>query len=106
MQEDGEFEGPNEEDVDVLVHYLHDVVVLERDMDKASGLVRWFGEVVAEAEEEMVRGREGKEVGSRIGEGLREWKRAVVRGAREGVGSGCKERGIPEVGFELPWEEE
>ena len=106
VQEDGEFEGPNEEDVDVLVHYLHDVVVLERDMDKASGLVRWFGEVVAEAEEEMVRGREGKEVGSRIGEGLREWKRAVVRGAREGVGSGCKERGIPEVGFELPWEEE
>ncbi|RPB20129.1 DNA repair protein [Terfezia boudieri ATCC MYA-4762] len=98
------FEGPNEEDVDILVRYLRDVVVLERDMGKAKAVVEWFGEVVAEAGEETVLGRKENEVGIRIGEGLREWRRAVVRAAEKGVGEGCKERGVPEVGFEFPWE--
>ncbi|KAF8424890.1 DNA damage repair protein Mus42 [Tirmania nivea] len=107
MQEDrnsdgnGGFEGPNEEDVDVLVRYLRDVVILERDMGKASAVVRWFREVVAEAGEEM---KAGKEWNGKGIEGLREWRRAVVRAATEGVGGGCRERGVPEVGFEFPWE--
>ncbi|KAF8455467.1 hypothetical protein BGX38DRAFT_1267062 [Terfezia claveryi] len=103
---DGGFEGPNEEDVDILVRYLRDVVVLERDMGKAMAVVEWFGEVVAEAGEETVWGKKGNEVGIRIGEGFREWRRAVVRAVKEGVGGGCKERGVPEVEFEFPWEME
>ena len=103
---DGEFEGPNEEDVDVLVRYLRDVVVIERDMGKARAVVGWFGEVVAEAGVELVQGREGNEVRIGIERGLWEWRRAVARAAREGVGGGCKERGVPEVGFEFPWEME
>lgn len=88
----------------MLVRYLGEVVVAERDLGKARAVVRWFGVVVGDVEG----GGEGKGKGKGKlgGRGVEEWKRAVVRAAREGVGGGCRVRGIPEVGFVFPWDED
>ena len=41
-------EGPYEEDVAALINYLKKVVLEERDMNKAIGLVKWAGYVISD----------------------------------------------------------
>lgn len=98
-QEGGDDQGPNEEDVDVLVQYLRQVVVVERDMEKAKKVVEWFAEVVAELDGADVAGGANTAAGTCC---LR-WQRAVERAAVDGVGAGCRERGVPEFEWEFAW---
>ncbi|CAP69360.1 uncharacterized protein PODANS_1_10240 [Podospora anserina S mat+] len=72
-------EGPHEMDVEVFGGYVKRVVTVERDMEKARGLVRWLGWLVEE-ETETEEGRKG-------------WEEAV-EGIRGFVGEGVKERGL------------
>lgn len=44
-------EGPYDEDVQALVKYLRDVVVEERDMDKAVSLVKWLAWVIDDSDD-------------------------------------------------------
>ncbi|KAF8475548.1 hypothetical protein BDZ91DRAFT_778691 [Kalaharituber pfeilii] len=84
--------GPNDEDVDVLIQYLREVVLVERDLNKACGVVRWFGELVY-GDEEARRGKERER-------GWREWRSAIEK-VVEGVVGACMERGIPGVAFDF-----
>ncbi|KAH9875515.1 hypothetical protein J1614_004251 [Plenodomus biglobosus] len=68
-------EGPYAEDVDALVKYLAKVVVGERDLGKAVGLVKWIEYVVGDLEVEGV------------------WGEAVER-IKKGVGEAAGERGM------------
>ncbi|KAK5168792.1 deoxycytidyl transferase [Saxophila tyrrhenica] len=78
-------EGPYGEDVEALVGYLRDVVVVERDLGKAVAVVRWVGWVIEE--------------GDNVGEVAREgWEKAVER-VREGVQAAARERGMGTVDF-------
>lgn len=72
-------EGLYEMDVEVFGGYVKRVVMVERDMEKVRGLVRWLGWLVEE-EMEMEEGRKG-------------WEE-VVEGIRGFVGEGVKERGL------------
>jgi DNA repair protein REV1 len=76
-------EGPYVEDVGALVKYLGKVVVEERDLNKAVGVVKWLDWVVGDeegVEEEM-------------------WGDALRR-VRDGVIHGAKERGLGRISFE------
>ncbi|KAF1995024.1 DNA repair protein [Amniculicola lignicola CBS 123094] len=76
-------EGPYREDVEALVKYLRRVVVEERDLGKAVGLVEWFGWVVGEVE--------GLEEGG-------VWDDALLK-VKEGVRAAGRERGLGDVRF-------
>ena len=80
-------EGPYDEDVAALAKYLRDVVVEERDLQKAVSAVRWMSWVL---EEES--GEEGG--GSTAGD--RAWSEALVR-VRESVQGAVRERGLGKV---------
>lgn len=101
--EGDDYQGPDEEDVDVLVQYLRQVVVVERDMEKARKVVEWFAEVVAELDDDA------DDVDDAAGAGLgtrtcrMHWQRAVERAAVDGVGAGCRERGVPEFEWRFTW---
>ncbi|KAF2201298.1 DNA repair protein [Delitschia confertaspora ATCC 74209] len=76
-------DGPYDEDVGALVGYLKKVVLEERDLEKAVGVVRWMVWVVEE------------------GEGAVEqqaWGRAVAR-VKESVQESVRKRGLGEVDF-------
>ena len=83
-------EGPYDEDVAALAKYLRDVVVEERDMEKAVSAVRWMGWVL---EEES--GEEGG--GSTAGDGA--WVEALVR-VKDSVQAAVQERGLGRVDLE------
>ena len=83
-------EGPYDEDVAALAKYLRDVVVEERDMEKAVSAVRWMGWVL---EEES--GEDGG--GSTAGDGA--WAAALVR-VRDSVQGAVAERGLGRVDLE------
>ncbi|CBX95889.1 similar to DNA damage repair protein Mus42 [Plenodomus lingam JN3] len=74
-------EGPYGEDVGALVKYLSKVVVEERDLAKAVGVVRWVEFVVEDLEVEGV------------------WEGAVGR-IKKGVGDAVDERGVRGKVFE------
>ena len=108
--EEGDDQVPNEEDVDVLVRYLRQVVVVERDMEKARKVVAWFAEVVAELDGSDAAAGAGvgtgvqAEAGAAVTGACRlRWQRAVERAAMDGVGAGCRERGVPEFKWEFAW---
>jgi DNA repair protein REV1 len=83
-------EGPYDEDVAALAKYLRDVIVEERDLQKAVSAVRWMGWVL---EEES--GEEGG--GSTAGDGA--WADALVR-VKESVQGAVGERGLGRVDLE------
>ncbi|MCJ1406060.1 deoxycytidyl transferase [Ptychographa xylographoides] len=77
-----EFKGeePYEEDVAALVTYLRQVILEERDMAKAVGVVKWLGWVVDD------------------GGGARYWNQAQ-KVVQDGVQTAVKERGLGRVVF-------
>lgn len=79
-------EGPYEEDVIALVKYLSRVVVDEKDMRKAVGVVQWLEYVIEDA-------ADGREL-----EG-KKWCSAVIT-VKTGVCKAARERGIGVVSFE------
>ena len=84
-------EGPYGEDVAALAKYLRDVVVEERDLQKAVSAVRWMGWVLEE---------EGGEDGGRVstaGDGA--WAEALGR-VKESVQGAVGERGLGRVDLE------
>lgn len=81
-------EGPYGEDVGALAKYLRDVVVEERDLQKAVSAVKWMGWVL----EEEGGDEEGGE--STAGEGV--WAAALER-VKESVRGAVRERGLGEV---------
>lgn len=83
-------EGPYGEDVGALAKYLRDVVVEERDLQKAVSTVKWMGWVV---EEELG----DRESGSTAGDGA--WVAALER-VKEGVRNAVRERGLGSVDLE------
>ena len=89
----------------MLVQYLRQVVVVERDMEKARKVVEWFAEVVAELDDDA------DDVDDAAGAGLgtrtcrMHWQRAVERAAVDGVDAGCRERGVPEFEWRFIWGE-
>jgi DNA repair protein REV1 len=84
-------EGPYGEDVGALARYLRDVVVEERDLEKAVSAVKWMGWVL---EEDVGDEQEG---GSTAGEGA--WAEAFGR-VRESVQDAVRERGLGRVDLE------
>ena len=80
-------EGPYSEDVAALAKYLRDVVVEERDLQKAVSAVRWMGWVLEEDEGE----------GSTAGDGA--WAEALGR-VKESVQGAVGERGLGRVDLE------
>jgi DNA repair protein REV1 len=83
-------EGPYGEDVAALAKYLRDVVVEERDLQKAVSAVKWMGWVL---EEEG--GEDGG--GSTAGDGA--WAEALGR-VKKSVQGAVKERGLGRVDLE------
>ena len=79
-----EEEGPYDEDVQALVKYLRDVVLEERDLEKAVAVVRWMGWVI--------------EDGSEVNAPFEIWQQARDRIA-EGVQDAVSERGLGKVDF-------
>ncbi|EUC36394.1 hypothetical protein COCCADRAFT_23826 [Bipolaris zeicola 26-R-13] len=80
-------EGPYEEDVTALIKYLKKVVLEERDMNKAVGLVKWVGYVISD-------NIETKEAFAR-----ESWKKCLTT-IKDGVRKVCKEKGLGRVCFE------
>ncbi|CAM1506747.1 Fc.00g063880.m01.CDS01 [Cosmosporella sp. VM-42] len=72
-------EGPHRRDVEVLEKFLVRVVEEERDMEKASKLVRWLDLIVEQA------GRDGK--------GRQSWRRSV-QGVKDAVQRAVRQRGM------------
>jgi DNA repair protein REV1 len=88
-------EGPYGEDVEALARYLRCVVLEERDLGKAVGVVRWMGWVLEDAGGDVGEGGVGGgEVGSTAGEGA--WAEALEK-VREGVRGAVRERGLGAV---------
>lgn len=82
-------EGPYEEDVTALVKYLRDVVMEERDMEKAVAIVRWMRWVIDEDDQED----DGD------GDNIRQvWNDAVEK-VQRGVQDAVSERGLGVVEF-------
>jgi len=80
-------EGPYGEDVGALIKYLTKVVLNERDLGKAVGVVRWIEFVVSDLVDEGLLPEAGK------------WEDALDR-IKGGVGEAAKQRGLGEVSFE------
>ena len=76
-------EGPYEEDTVVLVKYLEKVIKTEKDMAKATAVVKWLGWLVEEDE---------------AGE-VETWTR-TLRQIREGVQAAIKERGLGKIALD------
>lgn len=76
-------EGPYDEDVAALNKYLRKVVVEEKDLGKAVGVVKWLEYVLGD----MKRVERGK------------WD-AAIGGIKEAVCAAARERGLGRVGFE------
>ncbi|KAM3066344.1 deoxycytidyl transferase [Clarireedia jacksonii] len=74
-----EEEGPHPDDVGAMERYLRRVVVEERDMGKAAGVVKWLGW--------LVEGNEGEGVGREV------WREAI-RDVRVKIQEAVKERGL------------
>ncbi|KAL4874779.1 hypothetical protein BJY04DRAFT_224688 [Aspergillus karnatakaensis] len=94
-------EGPFREDVEALAVYLRRVVVEERDVEKAVGVIRWIGWLVEDGKgvgekEEVLESVEGRVEGS---QGAISWDEAlgILKG---GVEEGLEERGMPGVDFD------
>lgn len=79
-------EGPYEEDVQALVKYLKDVVVEERNMDKAVSVVKWLVWVMNE-----------NELYDSVAE--KAWIEALEK-VKAGVQDAVRERGLGSVNFE------
>ncbi len=73
-------DGPYSEDVGALVTYLHKVVTEEKDMEKATSVVKWMGWLVDDSD----------------GRGV--WKKAL-RHVQDGVQDAVKKRGLGKVEF-------
>jgi len=77
-------EGPAHEDVDLLGGYLRKVVLAEKDLRKAEGVVRWFLWCC-----------------NGTGSAMDEWYAAgCILG--DHVNSACRERGVEEINFDIP----
>lgn len=81
-------DGPYREDVGALGTYLKNVVLEERDMDKAAGLVKWFAWMV----EDEFHGT------AKVPKGKAKWNDAV-RKVEEVVQMAVEERGLGKVEF-------
>ena len=84
-------EGPYGEDVAALAKYLRDVVVEERDLQKAVSAVKWMGWVLD------VEGGGEEGGGSTAGDGA--WNEALER-VKESVQGAVRERGLGRVDLE------
>lgn len=73
-------DGPYSEDVGALVTYLHKVVTEEKNMEKATSVVKWMGWLVDDSD----------------GKGV--WRKAV-RDVQDGVQEAVKNRGLGKVEF-------
>ncbi|KAL2827185.1 hypothetical protein BDW59DRAFT_58431 [Aspergillus cavernicola] len=96
-------EGPFQEDVTALSHYLKRVVNDEKDVDKAVSLVKWLMWLI----EDEKNGSEESGTALGLGLGLRagsqgvvSWDEALVA-LKEGVQEGLEERRIPGVEFDF-----
>ncbi|KAF1835656.1 hypothetical protein BDW02DRAFT_464442, partial [Decorospora gaudefroyi] len=74
-------EGPYGEDVDALIKYLRKVVLEERDLGKAVGVVSWIEYVSSEKDERGI------------------WTTPIKR-VRDGVRGAARERGLGDVVFD------
>ncbi|CAO2652263.1 Nn.00g005460.m01.CDS01 [Neocucurbitaria sp. VM-36] len=84
-------EGPYAEDVQALVKYLEKVVLEERDLSKAVGVVKWIGWVIGEQEDWD--GNEGVRFASK------EWGGALEK-IRGGVKGAAGKRGLARLSFD------
>jgi DNA repair protein REV1 len=88
-------EGPHVEDVGAMERYLRRVVLEERDMSKAVGVVRWLGWLIENEEE--------REDGGNGDSGKEKRKAAwlgTLEGLRETVQAAVRERGLGKVDFD------
>ncbi|KAL1310927.1 hypothetical protein AAFC00_001151 [Neodothiora populina] len=81
-------ESPYDEDVDALQAYLHDVVVDERDVDKAVKAAKWLSWVVGEEVESRPPDTQCAEA----------WSEALLR-VQNGIQQAMTQRGLNEVDF-------
>lgn len=91
-QRETRVEGPHAADVKVFEKYLARVVTEERDMDKASKLVKWLGWIIDEEDEE-----EGVEH-SQAGKGSKGWQVALAR-VKDAVQAALRDRGLGPMAF-------
>lgn len=82
-------EGPHAADVEVFEKYLARVVTDEKDMEKASKLVKWLGWIIDEGEESER---------PRAGRGSKGWQEALA-GVKEAVQAALRGRGLGPMTF-------
>ncbi|KAF2011898.1 DNA repair protein [Aaosphaeria arxii CBS 175.79] len=82
-------EGPYSEDVDTFILYLEKVVIEERDMAKALGIIKWMEWIVGELED-------GATVKSTS---TLEWERTVGQ-VKDAMNGAAHKRGLGDVSFE------
>ncbi|KAK2823872.1 hypothetical protein FQN49_007536, partial [Arthroderma sp. PD_2] len=96
-----ETEEPYEEDVEALTKYLRRVVLEEKDISKATDLVRWLGWLVnnSNSNDGNTTGDAGDlDPSTKTSPSITGWKGAVIK-VRNGVSEAVAERGLPPVDF-------
>lgn len=89
-------EGPFSEDVRSLSHYLHLVVIEEKDIDKAVSVVKWLMWLVEDGKDDVPSPSQYP-----VTESSQEnmtWEDAL-RDLKMGINEGVEKRGLPEVDF-------
>lgn len=82
-------EGPHAADIEVFEKYLARVITDEKNMEKASKLVKWLGWLIEDGQDEVQTGR---------GKGSRSWQEALVR-IKDAVQAALRERGLGPMVF-------